>query len=90
MMDEATPLYPAAKKARAIPGQTFVLERKLHERSITVGVVEKTPYSALRVSIFHWRSQTQIELHECERLSGDTFRISGADRAPLFIGIKTH
>ena len=86
------PLYPAAKKGRKIPGQTFVFDNKYvpgrkPERLITIGQIEKSHCSAVRVCIFHWRGKTQIEILDCERLLYD-FSIGGADRAPISLDIK--
>lgn len=47
-----------------------------HEVFYLVGRIEKTPSQSAAVYVSHWRGDTTIELHECEKLLFD-WRPSG-------------
>jgi hypothetical protein len=74
------PLYPGAKKGRAIPGQTFEVDgvcvRRDGELFRRIGLLDKGNGCGVAAFISRWRGVTRLELHEMERMH-TTFSRSG-------------
>jgi hypothetical protein len=75
------PLYPGAKRGRAIPGQTFEVDgvciRRDNELFHRLGLIDKGNGTGIAVFVSRWRGVTHLEVHEMERMH-TTFSRSGA------------